>query len=461
MTIQPRQLGQILWERVWRADLGASPWWQAGPIKLLRALVATGRDLLGGDLTLRAMSLVYTTLLSLVPLLAFSFSVLKAFGAHNQIEPLLYQFLAPLGDKGLELGQRVIGFVENIKVGVLGTVGLALLIYTVISLLHKVEQSFNFIWQVRKARRLGRRFTDYLSVVLIGPVLVVAALGLTASMMSYGAVQSLIQVPVLGPLVESAGKLVPYTLVIAAFIFSYVFMPNTHVRLGAAAVGGLLAGAAWQTSGWAFSAFVVGSTKYTAIYSSFAILIIFMIWLYVSWLILLAGASIAYYWQNPARLGISPAELRLSGRMRERIGLSVMLSIARHFYGDRPAWTAEALAQSLRLPSVAVDSVLHGLLHGGLIVAVGDEGDTYLPARDLEQIKLKQILDTVQADGERGLMNPGRLPADAVVDGLEEEIDRAVDGALAGRSLRDLVAAGTNRVEGEGDGLSQAAAAGR
>ena len=139
------------------------------------------RDVTNGQLTLWAMSLVYTTLLSFVPLLALSFSVLKAFGVHNQVTPMLHRLLAPLGANADELSQRIIQFIDNTNVGVLGSVGLALLLYTVVSLVQKIEESFNFIWHVSEPRSITDRFSLYLSVLLVGPILVFAAIGITAA----------------------------------------------------------------------------------------------------------------------------------------------------------------------------------------------------------------------------------------------------------------------------------------
>jgi membrane protein len=155
----------------------------------VRLLIVLTRQLLQGQLNLRAMSLVYTTLLSVVPLLAVSFSVLKGFGVHNQIEPVLTNFLAPLGPRGYELSDNIIGFVENIRVGVLGSLGLVFLLYTVVSLIQKVESTFNYVWQVERLRGLTQRFSSYLSVILIGPVLVFTALGVTATAMNNALVQ--------------------------------------------------------------------------------------------------------------------------------------------------------------------------------------------------------------------------------------------------------------------------------
>ena len=289
------QLKSLITDFVWAADLSRLPRWHAAGIGAIRICWAVLRDFAEGQISLRAMSLVYTTLLSMIPLLAISFSVLKGFGVHNQIEPFLLNFLAPLGDKGIEIGTRIIEFVENVKAGVLGSIGLGLLVYTVISLMQKIERAFNFIWHVPQQRPFAQRFSSYLSVIAIGPVLVFSSLGITASLTSTSVVVALTSIEPFGTLIRAAGTLLPYLLVVGAFTFIYLFMPNTRVRVSAALVGAAVAGLMWDTAGWAFASFVVNATKYTAIYSAFAALVIFMIWLYVSWLILLIGANIAFF----------------------------------------------------------------------------------------------------------------------------------------------------------------------
>ena len=284
---------------VWETDSKTMPRYQRLFIEALRITHCTIRDFLDGMLTLQAMSLVYTTLLSLVPLIAVSFSVLKGFGVHNQVEPMLFNLLAPLGDKGIEITQRIIEFVENTRAGVLGSLGLALLFYTVVSLIQKIERSFNYTWRVTEHRPFAQRFSDYLSVVLLGPLLIFSALGVTASVMHSEAMQLLMSYETIGWLVQIVTRLVPYLLVIAAFTLVYIFVPNTRVKVKSALAGAVVAGVLWETIGWAFASFVVTSAKYTAIYSAFATLIFFMIWLYLCWMILLIGASIAFYVQNP------------------------------------------------------------------------------------------------------------------------------------------------------------------
>ncbi len=300
---------QVIKGAILDVDLASLPRWKAWAYGLLRIGYVVVRDLGDGMLTLRAMSLVYTTLLSMVPLLAISFFVLKGFGVHNQIEPFLRNVLAPLGEEGLEISARIIEFVENVEVGVLGLVGFILLFYTVVSLMQKIERAFNFTWHITQSRSFAQRFRDYLSVVVVGPVLVFASLGITGSLMNNSVVEALSAMVLVGDAIEIAGRLVPYLMIVGAFTFIYIFMPNTKVKFRSALTGGIVAGVLWNTAGWVFASFIVASTTYTVIYSTFATLIMFMIWLYLGWLILLVGASIAFYDQHPEHIGARRGKL--------------------------------------------------------------------------------------------------------------------------------------------------------
>ncbi len=425
-------------EALWRPT-ESMPGWKARLIRAVRMIAVLARDVKQGQLTLRAMSLVYTTLLSIVPLLALSFSVLKAFGVYNQIQPLLVTFLEPLGEKGAEITQRIIQFIENMNVGVLGSVGLALLIYTAVSLVQKIEEAFNFIWHIGRPRRFGERFSRYLTMLLVGPILVFSAMGITASVMSAELVRSVVAIEPVGQVVFGVSRLVPYLLVIGAFTFAYVFIPNAKVQIGAALVGGLVGGVLWQTAGWAFAGFVASSTRYTAIYSSFAILILFLIWLYVSWLILLFGAAVAFYFQHPEYLVARGGELQLSIRMRERLALGTMSLIAGRFLHGEPPPTAMALSRMLRTPLNAMQNALDTLERNDLVTLNAAEPPAYLPARDVSLIPVRELLSAVRAAGERGQLASADLPVPAGVEQVLARLEAAEGGAVENLSVKDLV----------------------
>jgi membrane protein len=425
-------------DAIWIPPLDGVPPWKAFAYRLARMVLVVARDLESGDLTLRAMSLVYTTLLSLVPLLALSFSVLKAFGVHNQIEPTLNRFLAPLGDQRDEVTHRIIGFIANLNVRVLGAVGLVLLLYTVVSLVQKIESSFNHIWHVHLPRSLGERFSNYLSVLMIGPILVFSALAVTAGIATNALWQHLMAVQPVGALASWIGRTTPYLLVISAFTFIYIFVPNTKVRFFPALVGGIVGGVLWQSAGMLFALFVATSARYSAIYSSFAILILFMIWLYLSWLILLIGAAVAFYRQHPEYLVARGGEPGISVRMRERLALTLMSMIARqHVYGGAP-WTLEGFTQQLGVTMHAVDLVLDALCDSGLLAMSGEEQPGYLPARDLESVSVKQLLEAVRRAGEDPALTPNSLPVSASVEMVLQKLEDATASAVGAVTLRDL-----------------------
>lgn len=436
-----------IWEKIqrffvrglWDVDLNSLSRYRAFFIKFLRLLYVAAREFTEGHITLRAMGLVYTTLLSLVPLLAVSFSVLKGFGVHNQIEPLLLKFLSPLGPKGEEVTAQVIGFVGNIKVGVLGVLGLSMLFYTVVSLIQKIESALNAIWKIKKSRSFARRFSDYTSIILIGPVLIFSAMGLTASIMSTRVVQGIISVQPFGTAIYLAGKIIPYLLVCAAFTFIYSFVPNIKVKFGSALFGGLFAGVLWETAGWAFASFVVSSTKYTAVYSGFAILIMFLIWLYLSWLILLVGAEVSFYHQNPQFLTVKKETLLLSNSLKERLAFLVMFMIGDNFYHDRKPWTLDSLQNRLNFPLESVQDVLTTLENHGFIHETPDLPPAFFPAKDLEKIKLRELLSSVRVAEEASFTIENKFMSNSKIDLIMQKVDRAIDDALADENLKSLI----------------------
>ena len=447
MTNPWKKMRDFILEDLWVIDRTSFGRRRALLLDALRLVTVVVRDVLSGELTLRAMGLVYTTLLSLVPLLAVSFSVLKAFGVHRALEPVLYNFLAPLGPRGADLALRIVEFVNNMKVGVLGFVGLGLLIYTVISLVQKIEESFNAIWRVRSLRSILQRFSDYLSVVLVGPVLVVSALGITASLMSTALMQRILAVEPIGSIVSAAGELVPYVLVCAAFTFVYAFVPNTKVRFRSALVGGVIGGVLWETIGWGFASFIVASTRYAAVYSGFAILILFLIWLYLSWLILLVGAEISFYYQSPHYLVVERDVRVPDARLIEQTALSVLFLVAQNFYHNRPPWTAGSLAQRLGVSIAPVEEIVEALKKKGLIAEIAGDPPAYLPARDLETILLRDVYDAVR--GTRFGAGRQRIAAIGEVEDVVKAIDEAVGMALDGRTLRDMVRSRGDGGEGD------------
>jgi membrane protein len=416
----PRSSGNTAWVRLAR---------------FLRYPYALLRDLAHGGLTLRAMSLVYTTLLSIVPLLAFAFAIFKGMNIHRELEPLIYEFFKPVGSNAAELTARVMGFVENISSGVLGSLGLAFLLYSVVSMIQKIEESQNFVWHVERPRSFARRVSEYLSLIVVGPIVIVATFGLMATASHSALMRQLARLEPFGLLLTFAGHLAPYVIVVAFFTFLYMFIPNTRVRFVPALVGGLFAGLLWVGVGAAFTAFVTHMSNLTLVYASFAILLTALIWIYVAWLVLLLGAQLSFYVQNPQYLRRGQQEIRITGSLAEQLALNVMVLIGQSYRGGEPGWTTSRLAARLEVPSAPLATVIRSLESSGLIVATEDE--RLLPGRDMSEIDLSQIVDCARRNhaGEPTLHVRGTPEAEK----LTTVIELALRERLEGRTLRDVV----------------------
>ncbi|WP_198343272.1 YihY/virulence factor BrkB family protein [Oleiphilus messinensis] len=399
-----------------------------------RIIYAVGRDLVNGQLTLHAMSLVYTTLLSMVPLLALSFSVLKTLGGHNELTPLLENAFSPFGEQGPEIVANILGFVDRIKVGVLGSVGLALLVYTVISLVQKIERSFNFIWRVPQLRSIGQRFSNYLSVIVIGPLLVASAIGATASIMSSSIVQALVAIEPFGSMILLLIKFAPFFFMIGAFTFIYIFMPNTSVDFRSALIGGIAGGMAWQTCGLLFASFVVSSSDYQAIYSGFALGIILLIWIYLNWMILLLGAAISYYVQNSEKI-CKASKVHSSPRLDERIGLAVMFRVAKRFDRGETSYKISELERQLSAPPQITRRVTDNLVNSGMLAISGDRSDRYVPGCSIDHIPMSKLLKVIRHDDQQVAAHMPLLDCDELISTLES----VVDDKLQELTLADLV----------------------
>jgi len=412
-------------------ELGSPPVrWLALPLRYVYALV---RDFIRGDLGMRAMSLVYSSLFAIVPVIAVAFSVLKAFGYHRELEPVLYEFLRPLGRQGYELTARIMQFVENVQGTLLGTIGFVFLLYTVVDMIQKIEEALNFTWHVDRPRSLARRVSEYLVVMIVGPCVAVFAMVMLASFETSEVVAKLSGLATGGG--TSRAHFAPYILIIALFWFLYSYMPNTKVRLGPAFVGALFGGALWAAVGALFARIVVYSAKTAAIYAGFAVALLFLLWLYVSWLIVLLGAQLSFYVQHPEHLRTGHGEIPMTGGLRERIAMSAMFLIGERFLGGGPRWSMSELADHMDVPATVLGEVISALESHGLVLTAED--DTIAPARDLAEIPLAAILDAIRHEvPDPRRPEPRAVPAADVASQLADD---ALRSAMQSRTLRDLI----------------------
>jgi len=419
---------------------GLAPKSRAGllSVRLLRLVVAVTRDMQEGSYAQRAASLAYTTLLSFAPLLAIAFSVLKGFGAKDQLRPFLRDFLSPLGGQSADIADKLSGFVENISVGVLGAVGVGLLIYSTISMMQKIEEAFNDIWRVPDTRAFLKRLQDYLGVLLIGPLFLFLSVAMTAAVRHANVVYEWLHIDLVDSAMEQVFRVLPYGLFMVAFAALYMVMPNTKVRLVPALLAGFLTGIIWKVLGILFGIFVTGSASYAAIYSAFAAIVLFMIWIYAGWMTLLAGAAICYYIQNPSNQALSRRVRNLSLRVKEKLALQICAEIGQAFYKQGHGLNLPQLALRLGIPALSANDVVEDLVGQGILVQTNEDTPHYIPAVPFDATSAADVLEKIRKADEIAMLQLVRIKGFPAVEAAVEDANKALQKALGTTTLKQL-----------------------
>ena len=404
-------------------------------LRILRYPYAILRDLSRGQINLYAMGLVYATLLSLVPLIAFAFAVLKAFGAHRELQPVILEFFRPMGSGATELTTKVMEFADSVSTGIVGSLGLALLLWTLLGTIKKVEDGFNFLWRVEHARSFARRVTEYVALLIVGPIVVVSFIGLSHRALDTAGAGIARYMPFGERLLAWGIEVSPFFMVAAIFTAVYMFVPNTKVKWMPALIGGAVAGILWAVVGNLFTALVVYSTRLSVVYAGFALIVAALLWTYFGWLILLIGAQLSFYIQNRHYLRLGLTELRLSAVQREQLTLKVMYLIGRSYHDGKTRWSVDSLAHELGMPGIAISRIVHALEDARLLTLAEDE--RLLPARDLGNIPVQEIIDIARNE-KAGQVAPRNLKLPAV-DQISAKMDEAWRKSCGDKTLRDLI----------------------
>ncbi len=421
----------------------------------------------------RASALTYITVLSLVPLLAFSFSVAKGFGFYQQliqgtVNPFLDRTFGPLVEQAPRLassegthGVRVAidrlleivgGVVQETRVTSLGAFGLVILGWAVIKLLGTIERSFNHIWGVQRPRTLLRKVSDYLTMVIVTPIFLFTATGITAAAQANGLVEILRERLHLGALLDLLVALLPLFALWLGFSFVYLAMPNARTRVSSAIVGALVGGTLWQITLLLHLKFQIGVAHYSAIYSGFAAIPIFLIWVHISWVTVLLGAEVCFAHQSePSYLRVArsrPAD----HAFKELVGLRAMARIGERFLAGCEGWTAAGLATELAVPEKPLEEILETLVERRLLAAIPlAKEDVFLPARDLDAITVKSVIDALK--GTTGPVDlPARTSVDLHIDRILESLDREIAGSRSNATIRTLAVAVAREEAAQGTG---------
>jgi membrane protein len=410
---------------LWRMRLKDHPRGKSFLIRLIRIVALAFRGFDENKCMLRASALTFYSLLSIVPVIALMFGIAKGFGLQKQVEE---QLLAKMeGQK--EVVTKVIDFANsllaNTSGGVIAGIGVAFLFWTIIRVLSNIERSFNDIWGVVKPRGLGRKFGDYLSTILICPILLVISGSATIFVSSQIKVitEKIPLLQNLGPAFWVLLKLLPYCTIWIAFTFILAFMPNTKVNFKSALIGGVVAGTIFQVVQWAYIKFQIGVAKYGAIYGSFAALPLFLIWLQASWLIVLFGAEASFAHQNVETYEFEPDCLSVSHSFKTLLLLLVTQRLVKRFCaGEKPA-DASHLSHDLEIPVRLVRQILYELSESGVLseVRTGEDKElAYQPAIDVDKITVKYVIDRIEQRGNSDIP----VTASSELDKLNESLQQ-------------------------------------
>ncbi len=420
-------LKQFLGIDIWRIKLDRLPKGKAFLYKQLRIIILAFRGFQRDEVALKSSALTYLSLLSIVPVVALAFGISQVFGfdIKEQIGELLRGQEAALGfiyDWANEL-------LEVTKGGVLAGFGFLVLLYTVMRLLNEIEGAFNDIWEVKKHRSFQRKASEYTAILLIAPVLVVfsSSLNVYVSTQLRGLTEQMEYLDLLAPFILFLLQFLPYTLIWLLLFLLYLTMPNTRVRVRSALLAGILTGTVFNLVQVAYVEFQVGVSRYNAIYGSFAALPLFLIWMQISWMIVLFGAELSFAYQNASRYEFTNERLQPSIRHKRLMALMVTKLIIDKFKEGKPAPSISEIADAMAAPIRYVSAVVRELHQVGVISEVvrsDTEDNGYQPGMAIDLITISLVTERLES---RGLENICLNTADSSLSGIKESIDKMED----------------------------------
>ena len=343
-----------------------------------------------------AAALTYTTVFALIPLLAVTFSLFHAFGGLKELEekirPLILKVLVPGAQE--KLISTIDSLIERLNAGAIGAVGTVLVFLAAIFLLGQLEIILNEIWGLKKHRPFLHRFALYWTAITFGPPLLALSIGIPPMLRSYQAVMWLENYINL-----DFFSLLPYLFIWFVFTGLYVFIPNTKVRFSSAALGGIVAGTIWQVAGMGFTLYTSKVLVYSKIYGSLGVIPLFFLWLFISWTIFLLGAELSFTFQNFGFLRNGLKVHSPSYKEREYLSLRILLAIGKNFLSDKSPLNMKEIIRQLNLPPHLTQELISSLLARNLLVELDEYGQhAYLPARNLDAIRVSDVIRAVQGN---------------------------------------------------------------
>lgn len=389
---------RFLTHDIWRINKKDHSSKKIGFYNIIKAFILAIRNVDGLRINTRASALTYSTLLSIIPLLAVLFAIARGFGFEKIVQSQLFEYFA--GQKEL-LSEALVYIDESIKYaqgGVFLGIGVILLLYTVINLLSNIEDNFNTIWQVKKSRTYFRMFTDYLALIVIMPVFLICNAGITI-LLNTTAEQQYILGLVISPLL----KIIPFLITIFLFTILYIYIPNTKVKFTSALFAGIFSGICFQIFQMLYIGGQIWISKYNAIYGSFAALPLLLLWMQLSWFICLFGVELSFAYQNVTKFSFEHETSNISRRYKDFITLLITTLIVKRFEKGHEPYTADELSENYKIPTKLTGDILFYLQDIGVIIETPSDDDNlvpaYVPAIDINHITVSYLFDKIDRFG--------------------------------------------------------------
>ncbi|TRW91244.1 YihY/virulence factor BrkB family protein [Candidatus Methylobacter oryzae] len=408
-------------------------------IKSLKILVLSAQGFSRDLCSLRASALTLYTLLSIVPVIAMLFGIAKGFG----LEKMLKQRLLEQIPNQETMVLKLIGFAQNLLDNAQGEVvagtGIVILFWTIINVISDIEQSFNYIWKVSQDRSLSRKFSDYLSLMLLAPIVLIVSGSITVFLKTQLTwLVNILYLPAIGEwFVIRALSLLPLLLMTGLFAFIFIFMPNRKINYQAGIIAGLVTAIMYTLTQWAYLSLQIGVSSYNAIYGSFAALPLFVVWLQVGWMITLFGCEIAFFTQNFENYQEDSDFSNLSFSLKKIIALQVIHLIVKNFIPLNNPLTAAQIAAKLAMPIAIVQSVLLMLIASRIVIELKnrEEYEVYQPAADVNKLTIAYVINALEQCGQNQL--PG-LNQDQLFSNAVNDFKKLIESSGQDRLLKDI-----------------------
>ena len=443
-TMGSRILG-FLKTGIWEIRIRNMPPLKAFFVRVMRVIILALKGFVKNDDQKTASVLTYYSILNVVPIVGVAFAIAKGFGLEKRIQGEILQ-IAQKANWGPDITAQILRFsqsaLEHAKGGVIAGVGVILLFWTVISIFGKIEDSLNTIWTVKRPRTLARKFTDYLTMVILAPILLVISSSLTVLVGSQvkAIVLQIAFLGALGNLIMLVLNLLPYLSMWLLLTILYVVMPNTRVPLRSAIVGGIVAGTIFQVIQWIYIRFQIGVAGYSAIYGSLAALPLFLVWLQLSWVVVLFGAETAHATSLYETYGFHPDYARLSEASKKVLLLRIFHLMIRRFSQGSPGLSADQIARIVEIPTALVRDLLSRMIDVGLVVeVVGGRSNqvTYQPGRSIDELTIQGILDIYEKHGLLQIPAQPSEEAQKILRSLED-ISELIQKSPANIRLKEI-----------------------